>query len=38
MAKKKQNSRYERKLARRRLLKGLTKSSKTGYKAYKKHG
>jgi len=37
MAKKKL-SRHERKMARRKLLKGLAKDPRAGYKSYKKHG
>lgn len=32
MAVKKNNNRHERKLARRKLMKGLTKDSRSGYK------
>jgi len=36
MAKKKK-SRYQRKMERRKLIKGLTKDPRSGSRAYKKH-
>ena len=39
MAAKKKKSSHERKMERRKLIKNLTKDSRTGYtRAYKKHG